>query len=101
MHHRSTPTQRLTDLCTLVSNRPWLCSMVYRQAHQPGREIPCARNPGDPLKPVRDHEGCFRGEWNTVVRAIAEACPAAAGECNVLLKLDPLRADFGAAIFAA
>jgi transcriptional regulator with XRE-family HTH domain len=72
--------------------------MVYRQAHQPGREIPCARHPGDPLRPVREHERCFRAEWNGVLRAIAEACPTAADECSVLLKLDPLRPDSDAAI---
>ena len=58
MRHRSTPT---SHLLVLASDRPWLCSMVYRQAHQPGREIPCARHPGDPLKPVREHERCAPG----------------------------------------
>src|SRR6266481_2947583 len=95
MHHSSSPA---SHLLTLVSDRRWLCSMVYRQAHQPGRDIRCARNPGDPLKPVREHVRCFHAEWNGVLRAITEACPAAAGGCNVLLKLDPLRADSDAAI---
>jgi hypothetical protein len=59
MLRRTATTSRLiTDLSTLVCDRSWLCSMIYRQAHQPGRGIPCARHPGDPLKPVREHVPC-------------------------------------------
>jgi hypothetical protein len=72
--------------------------MVYRQAHQPGREIPCARHPGDPLKPVREHERCFRREWTAALRSIAEACPAVGEQCAALLRIDPLRTDSDVAI---
>src|SRR5882762_3375517 len=98
MPHPTSITHLLTALSTLVSDRPWLCSMVYRQAHQPGRDIPCARERGDPLRPVREHEVRFRAEWTRLLHAIARQCPSAADPCNVLLKVDPLRPDSGTAI---
>jgi hypothetical protein len=66
-----------------------------------GRDIPCARDRGDPLKPVREHETCFRREWNATLRAIAQQCPAARSGCAALLKVDPLDPRNDAAITAA
>src|SRR5882762_1750022 len=98
MPHPTSITHLLTALSSLVSDRPWLCSMVYRQAHQPGRDIPCARERGDPLRPVREHERWFRREWNGVLHSLVSACPSAADPCNRLLKLDPLDGRNEAAI---
>jgi hypothetical protein len=64
--------------------------MVYRQKHLLGRDLPCARERGDPLKPVREHERSFRREWTGTLRAIGQQCPTAAAECARLLALDPL-----------
>ena len=74
--------------------------MIYRQVHLPARDIPCARHPGDPLKPAREHEGHFRSEWTSTLRAISRQCPNAASECTRLLALDPLDARNDAAINA-
>jgi transcriptional regulator with XRE-family HTH domain len=64
--------------------------MVYRQKHQLGRDIPCAHYVGDPVKPVREHERCFRREWDRVLHEIACACLLVTDSCAALLALDPL-----------
>ena len=64
--------------------------MVYRQKHQIGRDIPCAHYVGDPIKPVKEHERCFRRDWNSVLHEIASACPLVAESCAELLALNPL-----------
>ncbi len=76
-----------------LAGRPWLQSMVYRQANS-RKPILC----GPSHEPVSLHVARFRREWHQALRDIASACPLVAESCEMLLRLDPLSKDSDAVV---